>query len=190
MPHPQRLNPVQLRRLLARTLRVALDGVPAASQLTDRWAAADASEDAWVAAITWDGIGAAIGWALADLDLLTVAPPALEVHATDAYQEARQQNVQLTADLLRIGAEFEAIGVSAIALKGSALLASNYVPDLGVRWMSDIDLLVRESHVEQAAWILESLDYVRGYQRDRAGPDLYRPYHDTFMSPEGRQVAS
>jgi hypothetical protein len=177
-----------MRRLLARTLRVALDGGPAASQLSDRWAAAEAPEDAWVAAITWDGIGAAVGWALQDLDLRSVAPPALEVHASDAYEEARMQNVQLTADLLRIGAELEAVGITAIALKGSALLASNTVPDLGVRWMSDIDLLVREAHVEQAAWILESLEYVRGYQRDPQGPDLYRPYHDTFTSPEGRQV--
>ncbi len=188
MPHTQRLNPVQIRRLFARTLRVALDGGPSAAQLNERWATADASEDSWVAAITWDGIGAAVGWALAELDLRGVAPPALEVHATDAYDEARQQNVQLTADLLRIGAELEAVGITAIALKGSALLAANYVPDLGVRWMSDIDLLVREAHVEQAAWILESLEYVRGYQRDPQGPDLYRPYHDTFTSPEGRQV--
>lgn len=188
MSQSRKLNPVQIRRLLARTLRVALDGGPAASLLTERWAAADASEESWIAAITWDGIGAAIGWALGDLDLRAVAPPALEVHATDAYEEARLQNVQLTADLLRIGAEFEAVGITAIALKGSALLASNTVPDLGVRWMSDIDLLVRDAHVEQAAWILESLDYQRGFQRDPQGPDLYRPYHDTFTSPEGRQV--
>ncbi len=188
MSQHQRLNPVQLRRLLARTLRVALDGGPAAAQLIDRWAAAEAAEDAWVAAITWDGVGAAIGWALASLDLSSVAPQALEVPATDAYEEARTQNVQLTADLMRIGAEFEAVGVTAIALKGSALLAANYAPDLGIRWMSDLDLLVGEPHVEQAAWVLESLDYVRGYQRDPHGPDLFRPYHETFTSPEGRQV--
>lgn len=188
MPQTQRLNPVQIRRLLARTLRVALDGGSAATQLNSRWAAADAPEASWVAAITWDGIGAAVGWALAELDLNTVAPPALEVHATDAYDEARTQSVQLTADLMRIGAEFDAFGITAIALKGSALLSANYAPDLGIRWMSDLDLLVKEANVEQAAWILESLDYVRGYQRDPAGPDLFRPYHETFTSPEGRQV--
>src|SRR6266581_32621 len=97
-----RLDAVQIRRLLARTLRVALDGGPAAAQLTDRWAGADASEDSWVAAITWDGVGAAVGWALAALDLRSVAPASLEIHATDAYQEARAQSLQLTADLLRI----------------------------------------------------------------------------------------
>jgi hypothetical protein len=182
------VNPAQLRRLLARTLRVALDGGPASTPLVDRWAAAEASEASWLAAITWDGVGAAVGWALELLDLRHVAPPALEVHATDAYEEARAQSVQLSADLIRIGTEFEAVGVTAIALKGSALLAANYAPDLGIRWMSDVDLLVGEPHVEQAAWVLESLDYTRGFSRDPAGPDLFRPYHETFTSPEGRQV--
>jgi hypothetical protein len=184
----QRLDPVQIRRLLARTLRVALDGGPPATQLTDRWAAAEASEDSWLAAITWDGVGAAVGWALESLDLRHVAPPALDVHSSDAYDEARVQSVQLAADLMRIGAEFAAVGVQAIALKGSALLAANYAPDLGIRWMSDIDLLVAESHVEQAAWILESLEYARGAPRDPTGPELFRPYHETFTSPEGRMV--
>ncbi|OGT96822.1 MAG: hypothetical protein A3I79_07205 [Gemmatimonadetes bacterium RIFCSPLOWO2_02_FULL_71_11] len=182
------LNPVQIRRLLARTLRLALDGGPAAAQLVDRWAAAEAPDDSWIAAITWDGIGAAVGWALATLDLRHVAPPALDIVAADAFEEARQQSVQLSADLLRLGAEFEAMGIPAIALKGSALLAANVAPALGIRWMSDIDILVPESQVEQAAWILESLEYMRGYARDPRGPEVFRPYHETFTSPDGRVV--
>lgn len=182
------LTPVQIRRLLARTLRVALDGGPAAAQLVDRWAAAEAPEASWVAAITWDGIGAAMGWALATLDLRQVAPPELDVVAADAFEEARQQSVQLSADLLRLGAEFEAMAIPAIALKGSALLAANVAPALGIRWMNDIDILVTEAQVEQAAWILESLEYVRGYSRDPAGPEVFRPYHEAFTSPDGRVV--
>jgi hypothetical protein len=182
-----RLDAVQVRRLIARTLRVALDGGPAASQLTERWAAAEASEDSWLAAITWDGVGAALGWALASLDLRHVAPPSLDVHTADAHEEAKMQAAQLTGDLERIGAEFHALGVSAIALKGSALLAAPYAPDLGIRWMNDVDLLVTEVQVEQAAWILESLDYMRGYEPSHdEGPQ--RPFHETFTSPEGRLV--
>lgn len=182
------LSPTQIRRLLARTLRVALDGGPAPSQLVKRWADAEAAERTWLAAITWDGVGAATGWALETLDLRTVAPPALEVHATDAANEAKAQCVQLSADLMRIGTEFAAMHIPAIALKGSALLAASYVPGLGMRWMSDIDVLVGEQHVEQAAWILESLDYTRGPSRDPQGPEVFRPYHETFTSTDGRQV--
>ncbi len=184
----KRLDPLRIRRLFARTLKVALDGGPAATQLVDRWADADAREDTWIAAITWDGVGAPLGWALEALDLRHIAPPVVDIAAADAYDEARANAVQLSADLVRIGAEFEAASIQAIALKGSALLAANYAPALGVRWMNDLDLLVAEADVENASYILESLDYVRGYARDPAGPESFRPYHETFTSQEGSVV--
>ena len=184
----RRLTPVQIRRLLARTLRIALDGTGAGAQLVDRWAAADAPDSAWFAAATWDGIGAAVGWALETLDLLQVAPPELALVAGDAHTEAREQCVQLSADLLRLGSEFDAAGVPAVALKGSALLAANVAPNLGVRWMRDLDILVPEPHVETASWILESLEYAKGFVRDASAPEVHRPYHESFESKDGRMV--
>jgi len=185
---PAVLNSIQMRRLLARTLRVALDGGPAHAQLVDRWAGAHASEASWRTALVWDGIGAATGWALAGLDLGNVAPPEVDAPAAEAFGEARGQCVQQVADLARVGVELEAAGVPAVALKGSALLVGNLAPALGIRWMSDVDLLVEEHHVEQAGWVLESLDYLRGTTRDPAVPALYRPYHETFTSPDGRTI--
>lgn len=182
------LNPVQIRRLLARTLTVALGGGPAPAQLLDRWAHADASEDAWVAALTWDGIGATLGWALDALDLRQVAPPEVEGLAATAFEEARAQCVRLTADLARIGAECEKAGIPAIALKGSALACANVTPALGVRWMNDLDLLVPEARVQDVAWALERLGYQRtGAERPDAAP-VFHPYHESFASPEGRPV--
>jgi hypothetical protein len=186
MPAP--LNPVQIRRLLARTLTVALGGGPAPAQLLDRWAHADASEDAWVAALTWDGIGATVGWALDAMELREVAPPDVESLATMAFDEARAQCVRLTADLARIGEAFGKAGLPAIALKGSALICGNVAPALGVRWMSDLDLLVPEARAQDAGWALEKLGYQR---RDADRPDaapVFRLYHETFASPEGRPV--
>jgi hypothetical protein len=185
---PANLTAVQMRRLLARTLRVALDGGPAHQQLVERWAAARAREASWVAVLLWDGIGAATGWALAALDLRNIAPPELDAAATEAYDVARRQCVQQAADLVRIGAELAAAGVSAVALKGSALLIGNLAPALGMRWMSDVDLLVPETQVEQAGWVLESLDFLRGATRDPGVPAIYRPYHETFTSLDGRAI--
>jgi len=182
------LTPVQIRRLLARTLRVALDGGPAHAQLIERWARAEASEASWIAALTWDGVGSAVGWAVAALDLGGVAPSELDTFAGEAYQEARQRCVEQVADLTRIGVELAAQDIPAVALKGSALLLGNVAPALGIRWMSDIDLLVPESKVEQAAWVLESLDYARGSTRDSAAHEVFRPYHDSFTGPDGLVV--
>jgi len=185
---PAALNPVQIRRLLARTLTVALGGGPAPAQLVDRWAHADATDDTWFAALTWDGVGASIGWALDALDLREVAPPDVESLATAAFEEARAQSVRLTADLARLGTALEQAGIPAIALKGSALLAANVAPALGVRWMSDLDVLVPEGRVDDATWVLESLGYTRSAaERPDAAP-VFRLYHDSFASPEGRPV--
>ncbi len=185
---PQALNPVQVRRLLARTLRVALDGGPAHHQLIARWAEAHASEKRWMAALTWDGVGAAVGWALAALDLKGVAPPEVESPATLAYEEARAQSAQLCTYLERLGVELEAAGIAAVALKGSALLAGDVAPARGIRWTGDIDILVPEPQVEPAAWVLESLDYIRGGARDAESAELAHAYHESFLGPDGQVV--
>ena len=182
------LTPVQLRRLLARTLRIALDGGPAHNQLIERWSQADARPGAWYAALTWDGIGAAVGWALTALDLRGVAPPDLDDLAAEAYEEARRQNVQQVADLERIGVELEAAGIPAVALKGSALLVGNVLPALGIRWMNDVDVLVPERQLEAAEWVLESLDFLRQTPRDASAPEVFRPYHDTFVGPTAQTI--
>ena len=185
---PPSLNPVQLRRLLARTLRIALDGGPAHQQLIERWSQADARPESWYAALTWDGVGAAVGWALDALDLRGVAPPELDALAAEAYDEARRQCVQQAADIERIGVELTATGIPVIALKGSALLVGNVLPALGMRWMNDVDLLVPEQQLEQAEWVLESLDFLRRTPRDADAPEVFRPYHDTFVGPAAQTV--
>lgn len=182
------LSPVQIRRLLARTLTVALGGGPAPAQLLDRWAAAEADDAAWIAALTWDGVGAPLGWALQALELRDVVPPELDALAADAFEDTRRQCVTLTADLVAIGEEFDRSRIPAIALKGSALLLGNVAPALGVRWMGDLDLLVQETHAEQAGFALESLGYIRNAGRGADAHPVFRPYHETFTSAGGHAI--
>jgi len=179
------LGPVQIRRLLARTLGLALGGGPAPAQLVERWADAESAEESWLAALTWDGIGATVGWALDALDLREVAPPEVDEVASEAFAVARAQAVRLSSDLARLGAGLEAHRVPAVALKGSALLVSNLAPALGVRWMSDIDLLVPEAAAEGAAWVAESLGFARGGRANDQLQAPQRPYRETFVGPEG-----
>jgi len=182
------LNPVQIRRLLARTLTVALGGGPAPAQLLQRWADADAREDSWIAALTWDGVGATVGWALEALELRAVAPPEVESAAAAAFEDARAQCVRLSADLARLGAELATAGIPAIALKGSALTCADLTPALGVRWMSDIDVLVPEARAQDATWALERLGYARTSEDRVDAAPVFHPYHESFASPEGRPV--
>ncbi len=179
---------MQVRRLVARTLRVALDGGPAHTQLIERWSRADARPASWIAALTWDGVGAAIGWALGALDLRGVAPPDVDALATEAFEEASRRSEDQVAALGRIGVECEATGIPVVALRGAALLLGNVVPSPGIRWTSDVDVLVHERQVEQAAWVLESLDFARATARDPSLPETVRPYHETFIGADGTTV--
>jgi hypothetical protein len=182
------LNPVLVRRLLARTLTVALAGGPAPAQLLERWGLADASDDAWDSALLWDGIGAPIGWAVEALDLRDVIPPEVDDQATSAYDESRRQNAVLRAELADIGAEFERSDVQGVAVKASGLLAGDVEPAPGVRWVGEIDLLVRESDLEQAAGALQALAYDRLDPPGTSLSALARPYRESFTSATGRSV--
>jgi hypothetical protein len=42
--------------------------------------------------------------------------------------------------------------------------------------------------VEQAAWVLESLEYMRGLPPPPGTHEVFRPYHEQFTSPDGRVV--
>jgi len=183
---PQQLDPVQLRRLLARTLATALAGGPASAQLLDRWAHAEAPDASWLAALTWDGIGAALGWALEALELRDVVPPEVDEAAATAHEEARAQAVALLADLAALGTALEAERVPAVALKGSALLVGNVAPALGARWMSDLDVLVPEASLEQAGGVAESLGYAAALRAPADPPAGFRPYHVSYTNASGR----
>ena len=126
-----------------------------------------------------------MGWALDALDLREVAPPEVDEATSQAFAEARAQAVGLTSDLARLGAGLQAHGVPAVALKGSALLVSNVARALGVRWLSDIDLLVPEAPADGAAWVAQSLGYARGGRANDQLQAPQRPYHETFVGPEG-----
>jgi hypothetical protein len=182
------LNPVQVRRLLARTLNVALAGGPAPAQLLERWGRADASDDSWAAALLWDGIGAPIGWAVEALDLRDVIPPEVDDQSASAYDESKRQSAALRAELADVGAEFERSDVQGVAVKASGLLAGDVTPAPGVRWVGEIDLLVPESQLEQAAGALQSLGYDRLEPPGTAVSALARPYRESFTSAAGRSV--
>ncbi len=83
-----------------------------------------------------------------------------------AYAANLQRNLLLHRELLRLLARFEAAGVPVIPLKGT-LLSLRLHDDLGLRVISDLDLLVRPADLERGREVLEACGY-------RAEPDLGR----------------
>ncbi len=76
-----------------------------------------------------------------------------------AYHENIARNMYLYAELLRILRVFNDKGVRVIILKG-ATLAKFIYRDIGLRSMSDIDLLVKKEDLSCAKEIMSDLNYV------------------------------
>ncbi|GAB4524424.1 MAG: hypothetical protein Fur0018_07970 [Anaerolineales bacterium] len=84
-----------------------------------------------------------------------------------AYYETLARNTLLLQELGRILEAFEQAGIEVIVLKGAALAQTLY-EDIGLRPMSDIDLLVRPEDVWRVWKIICSL----GYQSKVVGDEL------------------
>ncbi|MEJ2684409.1 MAG: nucleotidyltransferase family protein, partial [Candidatus Sulfobium sp.] len=96
----------------------------------------------------------------------------------NVYHETTARNMFMYAELQTILDAFHSAGSEAIVLKGAALAGVVY-PDIGLRPMLDIDLLVKEGELAVADKVMTGLDY-------SAVDSLYMENH--FHLPPYRHV--
>jgi len=85
-----------------------------------------------------------------------------------AYHGNVARNMYLHSELERILSVFDEKGIEVILLKGAALSKTVY-RDIGLRQMSDIDLLVRQDKLDRVKEIMSGLNYiVKGGDRSEA----------------------
>ncbi len=77
---------------------------------------------------------------------------------SDAYHINLKRNMAIIGKLRPVLSEFRNKGISCIVLKGIAL-AERVYPDIAVRGMSDVDLLIRKDDLLEADRLLLSLGY-------------------------------
>jgi hypothetical protein len=80
-----------------------------------------------------------------------------QLHRAAASTTAR--NLSLQAALGQVVAALADLGIPAMLLKGAALIETVY-PDIGLRPMGDLDILVPRSSIEEAHGAVEALGYV------------------------------
>jgi hypothetical protein len=90
------------------------------------------------------------------LDLIETPQELARLHKTRRFTAA--QNLLLRHELGRILRVLQERGIPALALKGIVLAHSAY-PDLSLRPMTDLDLLVPPGRREEAVQILHTIDY-------------------------------
>lgn len=148
----------QLPRLLLDCLHQDPDRVSAA-QL------AALTHDEWQSLLTLAGEQRVRGRLYRDLkarSLEQAVPPETLQSLRSAYWLTAQRNLVLFGELHRIVTALNALHIPVIALKG-AFLATVVYQDLGLREMSDLDLLIAPHDLERAGAILEAHGYAPAF---------------------------
>ena len=109
------------------------------------------------------GVAPLVAHALSTERLLDGAPEAVRGLAVRTLREAMVLDAVAGHEQARISAAFDAAGIRAVVFKGAALSATHY-PQSWLRPRGDVDLLVPETQVEEAASALESIGYRRALQ--------------------------
>ena len=97
-------------------------------------------------------------------------PASMEPRLKGVLNFCRFQNLKLKAHFTKIARGLNEAGIPFLVLKGGAMKV--YRPDFP-RWMSDVDMLVREDDFAPAERLLEGLGYVPF--RDRHSTDFHLP---------------
>ena len=105
-----------------------------------------------------EGIAPLMYWKLKDSPV--EIPPSTFNFLRSTYYQTLAQNTLMYQELERILKALDAAGIPVIVLKGAALAATVY-EDIGLRPMGDLDLLVKEQHLQKALDLICSLGYVQ-----------------------------
>jgi Uncharacterised nucleotidyltransferase len=106
-----------------------------------------------------------------------------QLHGAAAATTAR--NLSLQAELNRVLAALATLGIPVMLLKGAALIEAVY-PDIGLRPMGDVDILVPGPSIEDAQGAVEALGYaVRGVRVSRDDASQLARHHHHYPLERG-----
>jgi hypothetical protein len=110
-------------------------------------------------------------WQLAKSEKLQYLPKAGSDILRATYYSTRMQNEQNICELDRLIGLFHQAGIRVAALKGISLVLTIY-PDIGLRQMADVDLLVPASRISAAVQLVKSYGYADTEVEPEAIPGL------------------
>lgn len=157
------------RRLLSRILAEAL--------LPEEWTVFSAGDWEQIVRLAQaEGVAPLLHWSLSRSGRINLLPPAEKEHLRAIYVTARMNNNQLLRELQRLNRLFERAEIPVVALKGICFALTIY-PEIGLRPMADLDLLLPASQVASALHIVRSCGYADAVPEAIPGLDelLSRP---------------
>ncbi len=113
----------------------------------------------WVEKAEGEGVAPLLYWHFKDGDWPGDMPEPVRGALTRIYYNTVAQNSLLYRELFKLLALFAEGGISAIVLKGGALV-HGYYEDIGLRPMRDLDLLIPKHQVAHALDLIQTLGYL------------------------------
>lgn len=129
--------------------------------------------------IAWESVIAAAGyhlvtpalyWALREKGLLRELPDDVHDYLEAVWTLNFERNQKLSSQLVEVCGLFNRHGIQPLLLKGAITLVTECYPNIGVRVMNDLDMLIPEERLADAREILYQAGYADAYSSDDA-PD-------------------
>lgn len=105
-----------------------------------------------------EGVAPLVYWELSRSGDISLCPKSIQDSLRAAYYSTRMNNEQILEELARLLPLFHQAGIPVVALKGICFALTIY-PDVGLRPMVDLDLLVPASRLPDAARIAKETGY-------------------------------
>jgi hypothetical protein len=119
----------------------------------------------------------------------TTVPAAVTEELRDATRDTAKRNLQRQAELHTVLAALAAEEIPAMLLKGAALIESVY-PEVGLRPMQDLDILVPRAAIHRAQAAVQDLGYQTvGGKVQADAEEKLRVHHHHFPLMKGGGVA-
>jgi hypothetical protein len=107
-----------------------------------------------------EGVAPLIHWNFKHKDTTGInIPTSVKAQLLTAYYNTSAQNQVIYQELERISKVLINAELPVVVLKGAALASSVY-PEIGLRPMGDLDLLIKQKHLFDALSIIRTLDYI------------------------------
>ena len=103
-----------------------------------------------------------------NVNMLEAIPESTKKYLARIYAETSLINLHLLREMTELGKGLEKRNIQVIVLKGAALLKTVY-RDVALRPMEDIDLMVREEHLNELKNVLAAM----GFAQNRLYPDSF-----------------
>ena len=146
------------------------------------------SQEEWNLAIyraQMEGVAPLLYWAFFRANLLSSLPSDAQNFLRLIYASTRMQNQMIFTDLASLSHPFQEAGIPLVVLKGACFALTIY-PDIGLRPMGDLDILVPASQLADAVHIAKSLGYEAAVPEAAPGlRDLMS--HDVYLKKTGSQ---